>query len=378
MLSAASSAAARSSDAKKDAERALFTKRMWLWAWVPVVAISALHYTTDPAELWVHDVARRLYYLPVIYAALHSGLKGGVLSALVVTLTYFPHAFVHLDHLGHMDPRDTLHKSLEVVLYFVVGVLAGYLADQELRRRRELQSALETQKQLQHQLVRAGRLSALGEVVAGIAHEIKNPLHTLKGTAEIVDPLIPKQAEERRLWDLHVTELERLGNVAERFLSFARPKPIVTGPVDLREVAKRAAELMRVDADKKGVRVELELPSEPALVQADRDQLAQVALNIALNGVRALKTTGGRLRFSVGRSMSGNAAAHVLRIENDGPPIPEHEIEHLFDPFHGDSEGGVGLGLSICARIAEQHQGYIEAENAGLGVRFSVFVPSTT
>ncbi len=90
------------------------------------------------------------------------------------------------------------------------------------------------QKRLTGQLVRAGRLSALGEVVAGIAHEIKNPLHSLSGTAEIVDPLIPEDAEERRIWEIHREELKRLGRVADQFLSFARRSPIEAIPVDLR------------------------------------------------------------------------------------------------------------------------------------------------
>jgi signal transduction histidine kinase len=253
------------------------------------------------------------------------------------------------------------------------------LADRDRAQRRELQAALDEQRRLQKNLVRAGRLSALGEVVAGIAHEIKNPIHSLKGTAEIVDTAVPKDSEERRMWELHLSELDRLGRVAERFLSFSNPHEPELVVLDLRQVAQRLAELIGADARKRGVKLELCLGPDPVLVRGDRDQLAQVALNIALNAMRAIGDQGGVLRVTVdaaGAGAAGESSMAVLRLENDGPPIPEHEIEHLFDPFHSGSPDGTGLGLSISERILEQHGGYIEAHNRGLGVEFSVHVPA--
>ena len=89
--------------------------------------------------------------------------------------------------------------------------------------------------------MRAGRLGALGELVAGVAHEIKNPLHALAGTAEIIAPLVPADAEERRMWELHISEIDRPGRVAERFLSFARPRELVRERIDLRDVARASS-----------------------------------------------------------------------------------------------------------------------------------------
>lgn len=355
----------------------LLSTRMLLLVWLPIVVISVLHYGTDAQHLWVHDVLRRLYYLPIIFAAFLAGLRGGLIAAGLVSLSYLPHAFLHLGPMAYMDPADSLEKALEVVLYNLVAVVAGYLADSEWKRRAALERALEEQRRLQRQLVRAGRLGALGEVVAGIAHEIKNPLHSLRGTAEIVDPLIPADAEQRRLWEIHVSELARLERVAERFLSFARPHPISAGPLDLCDVARRLVELIGTDARKKDVEIEQQLPDEPVMVEGDRDQLAQVALNIALNAVNAIGDRGGRLRVSVVPDLEHDGRAmHTLCIENDGPPIPEDEIEHLFDPFHGSDDQGSGLGLSISERIVEQHDGTLHAENGGLGVVFKVCLPA--
>ncbi len=378
MGSAANSPAPRASLWRRDQARPpLFSRRMVLLVWLPIAVITVLHYGTEAQHMWVHDVLRRLYYLPIIFAAFMGGLRGGLFAAGVVSLSYLPHAFLHMGPMAHMDPADSLEKSLEVVLYNLVAVVAGYLADSEWKRRAELEDALAEQRRLQRQLVRAGRLGALGEVVAGIAHEIKNPLHSLRGTAEIVDPLIAADAEERRLWEIHVSELERLERVAERFLSFASPHPIEMGPLDLREVARRLVELIGADARKKDIRIEEAIPEQPVMVEGDRDQLAQVALNIALNGMHAIGDSSGTLRVSIvptlehdGRSM------HALSIENDGPPIPEDELEHLFDPFHGSDDHGSGLGLSISERIVEQHDGTIDAENIDKGVRFRVLLPA--
>jgi signal transduction histidine kinase len=355
--------------------RPLLAPRAWLLVWLPVLLIGLGHYSTDASAAWVHDILRRTYYLPILFAAFLGGLRGGLGAAVVVSVSYLPHAFLHA-HVLHADPARGLEKALEVVLYLVVGGVAGRLTDLERRRRTALEAALDAQRRLQHQLVRAGRLGALGEVVAGIAHEIKNPLHALKGTAEIVDPLIPTGVDERRIWELHRSELERLSAVAERFLSFARPSPpSMAALLDLREVARRTAELAAAQARQQGTSVALELAEAPVWVRGDRDQLAQIGLNIVLNALRALQGRPGHLLLAVERSGDSAAPRAALRIENDGPLLDPAEIDHLFDPFHGGDEQGTGLGLSISARLAEQHGGFIEAANAGLGVRFSLYLP---
>jgi signal transduction histidine kinase len=357
--------------------------------WIPVVLIGLMHYVTGAQHHWIHDILRRLYYLPIVLAAFQRGLPGGLLAAAVVSVTYLPHAFFF--H-ARPDPAPPVEKALELVLYHAVGGVAGWLADQERRRTAELREALAEQRRLQRQLVRAGRLSALGEVVAGIAHEIKNPLHALKGTAEVVDPLVPAEAEERRLWERHRAELQRLGDVAERFLSFARPRRLASDRVDLREVVERLQDLVAAEARQQGLTLTTELPPRPVFVSGDRDQLAQVGLNIVINAFHALRAQGTLLRLGVGRGRPGPGPAEpgpaevqgvggnrrtmaYLRIENDGPPIPEVALEHIFDPFHSGDEEGTGLGLSISARIAEQHGGFIEVANAQPGVVFTVWLP---
>jgi signal transduction histidine kinase len=339
--------------------------------WTLLLAITVLHYLSSPHQHWIHDLLRRAYYLPIVIAGMRSGLLGGLAISGVVTLAYIPHAFFDVERF---DPAHGLEKSLEIILYFVVACVSGYLSDLEHRRRMQLQAAMDEQKSLTKQLVRAGRLAALGEVVAGIAHEIKNPLHSLAGTAEIVDPVISSESEVRRMWEIHKSEIERLKRTADRFLTFARPEPVKAVALDLREVASRLVDLVGAEARQKHIDIEERLPDQSVIVHGDVDQLAQVGLNVAINAIKAIGDSGGKICISVGTEHNRQARMTFLRIENDGPPIAKEEREHLFDPFHSGNNG-TGLGLSISARIAEQHGGFMEVENEGLGVCFTLFLP---
>lgn len=367
--------ASAAADSGKRLALELTAPTMWLAVWLPIGMVTVLHYGTGHETMWAHGILRRVYYLPIILAAFRSGLAGGLAAAIVTTVAYVPHAFTDAHH--HRDPAPTVEKVLEILLYHVVGGLAGYLTALEKRRRLELQRALEDQRQLTNQLARAGRLGALGQLVAGIAHEIKNPLHALQGTAEIVDNVVPAECPERRMWEIHRKELSRLGDIAGRFLSFARPNDPELAAIDLRDVGKHIVTLIDAEARRHHVGVTLEVrPEVHPKVLGDRDQLTQIGINVVVNAIRALKDRpNGRIHVTVGARTIRDRLHAVLSIENDGPPIPDDALETLFNPFFSGHDEGTGLGLAISSRIAEQHGGWIEAENAGLGVRFTLFVP---
>lgn len=346
--------------------------------WLPTAAITVLHYVTGPELHWFHDVLRRLYYLPIIFAAFSYGLRGGLVLAVIVAVAYSPHAFT-ATHMMHTDPAHTLEKMLELLLYVVVGGVAGLLVDRERKRQGELFAALAEQRRTADQLVRAGRLAALGELVAGIAHEIKNPLHALRGTAEVVDALVPTDSPENRMWQLHLKELDRLAQVADRFLTFARPTPLERKEVQLDAVVEHARALIDAQARQQNVEVSVEM--SPAGVKsrvlADEQQLTQLLLNVGINGLQAMEAGGGTLRFSVRHEQRGGQDFAVVCLTNSGPPIPDKDLERIFDPFVTSKSDGVGLGLSIANRIVEQHDGFIEAENLidSKEVCFSVYLP---
>jgi signal transduction histidine kinase len=366
--------------------RPLFTWRMILAAWLPCLVITVFHYRAAPDAAWIHDVLRRLYYLPILFAAFIGGLRGGISLSVFVSLIYFPHAFVSL---VARDPGNALDKGLEILLYNIVAVVAGLLVDRERRERekqvrlaKELSSSLEDMRRMEAQLIRAGRLGALGELTAGIAHEIKNPLHALKGSAEILKDVVPPDAPERAMLDLHMEEIDRLAQAAERFLTFARPAPADRRPLDLRDVVARVASLVETQARKDGVETVVGPygGKRPPAVMGDADQLVSLLLNIAINGVQAMALQGGgRLFLSVDPMRQGDRTFHVIRVGNTGPPIPEEHLERIFDPFFTTKDGGTGLGLSISSRIADQHEGILSVRNLpGGGVEFTLALPAAS
>jgi len=365
--------------------RPIFTPRMVLSAWIPCLAITVLHYRIGAHHAWSHDVLRRLYYLPILFAAFAGGLRGGITVSVFVSLVYLPHAFTSL---LVKDPAGAIEKGLEILLYNTVAVVAGLLVDRERREREKqerlaarLGDALAEQRRIEAQLIRAGKLGALGEMTAGIAHEIKNPLHALKGTAEILRDAIPEEMPERRMLDLHIEEIDRLGQTADRFLDFARPIPADRRPVEPRALVDRVVSLVSTQARKEGVEtaVARDGPGDPPMVTGDADLLTQLLLNLALNGVQAMAPGGGgSLTFSLGTERQGGKAFVRMGVANTGPPVPEENLERIFDPFFTTKDGGTGLGLSICSRIADEHEGTLSVRNlpGGGGVEFSLVLPA--
>ncbi len=365
--------------------RPIFSPRMMLSAWLPCLVITVLHYRTGTQYAWGHDVLRRLYYLPILFAAFSGGVRSGVTLSVFASLVYLPHAFTSL---LVQDPADALEKGLEIILYNIVAVVAGLLVDRERRERQQqerlatrLGDALAEQRRIEAQLIRAGKLGALGEMTAGIAHEIKNPLHALKGTAEILRDAVPESVPERRMLELHIEEIDRLGQTADRFLSFARPMPASLRPVEPKSVIDRVVSLVSTQARKEGVEtvVATEGTAEIPRVMGDPDLLVQLLLNIALNGVQAMTPEGGgTLTFSLGAEVQGGKEYVRVGVANTGPSIPGEDLERIFDPFYTTKDGGTGLGLSICSRIADEHEGTLAVRNLpeDRGVEFSLSLPA--
>lgn len=327
-----------------------------LTVWGPIAGIAALHYGA-PAELhWVHDVARRLFYVPILLAGARGGRMGGLLAAAVTIAIYVPHAFT--GHAAHMDPATPTEKGLEMAFYVVMGLLSGHVAQRDSANRQALSHK-------DDQLVRAARLQALGQLSAGLAHEIRNPLHAMRGTAEIVLDAVPPDAPEHALGQAHIQEIDRLSGVLDRFLSFARDQgaPDRT-PMDLDPVLERVATLVRAQAGRQDARVVLDLHG--GTVVADAEQLTQVVLALALNGLQAMPPSGTLTLSSQGTR---------LVVHNQGPAIPEADLQRVFDPFFTTRENGTGLGLSVAWRIAERHGATLQVENTDGGVAFSLDLP---
>jgi signal transduction histidine kinase len=235
---------------------------------------------------------------------------------------------------------------------------------------------------LYHQMKEKDRLAALGEMSAGLAHEIRNPLAAIKGAIQYLDPKrLP--GDDREFLEIVVEEVDRLNAVVTQFLDYSRPLKSSFSPTSVNEVLERTFKLLEGQAPQ-AVAVELELADWVPRVQADAEQLKQVFLNLALNAFQAMPE-GGRLVVSARvardelafwREGSRRADVVEIRFRDTGPGIPEDARENIFVPFYTTKEKGTGLGLAICQRIVKAHQGSIAVRSgSGDGAELLVSLP---
>lgn len=336
--------------------RWLFTPAALLRVWGPILGIAALHYGAPHSMHWVHDVARRLFYVPILLAAVATGTRGGLLAAAVVIAVYLPHAFFQ----GHGDPGQSSEKLLEMAFYLLIGGLSGGLFD----RQAALAERLQDQNAL---LQRAARLESMGELSAGLAHEIRNPLHAMRGTAEILLDGVPADAPEHPMGQRLLQEIDRLAGVLTKFLKFAGEQTPDVRPLSTQAVVDRVADLLRAQASAQGVR--LVLSGVGGQVSGDEDALVQVLLAMGLNGLQALDGMASGV-------LDLQARQDGFAVINNGPEIPQAMIDRIFDPFVSTRTDGTGLGLSVAWRIVQAHQGSLVAENTAEGVRFVIRLPA--
>ena len=346
------------------------SNRAWLLMWIPILAISVAHYGTGAPHHWVHDILRRLYYLPIVFAAFAFGLRGAMVTSAVVSVVYFPHAFTHV---FHQDPSSTLEKALEIVVYNLIAAVTGSLADREVRERvkqeriaERLAESLEDVRSMERQLVRAGKLQALGELTAGLAHEIKNPLASMKGAAQIISDEIPESSPRRRMVQILTKEIDRLSAVLERFLSFARVPRFEVNDVALNDLVRPVVELMSSHARQSSVTIEPCPCAQELRVRGDKENLTLVLMNVLLNAIQA-SPHGGVVTIRCTAEMRRKQAYCAMIVQDQGPGVPEELRERIFDPFFTTRDGGSGLGLSIAARIVDAHGGFIEVTTGSQG-----------
>lgn len=283
-----------------------------------------------------------------------------------------------------------MEKYLEIVLYNVVGGVTGFLSQKEKERRDQLQQTAlgleESYKKLhsqtdliigiEEQLRRAERLSALGELSAVLAHEIRNPLGSIRGTAEILRDDFSPGDRKYEFLEILIKETDRLNRVVEEFLTLARPLRVEGETCDLMAELQNVMALVTGEAGKRRVRLEL-TPAVLPMVRGDREKLKQVFLNLVLNGVQATGR-GGSVTITAVRKNAGEGkpAGVELSFTDSGEGIDPAFLPRIFEPFFTTKKGGTGLGLSITQKIIESHGGRIEVESTvGKGTTFRVRLP---
>jgi two-component system sensor histidine kinase PilS (NtrC family) len=230
-------------------------------------------------------------------------------------------------------------------------------------------------KKLERDAAIQQRLAAVGEMAAGIAHEIRNPLASMSGSIQILRQELPLSEEQEQLMDIVLRESERLNTTIGSFLAYARPQRFQITRFDVRRALNDAALLLRNSAElHEGHSIVVDVPLDELWYEADEGQIKQIVWNLATNGLRAMPD-GGRLRLAGGYEPSSDGV--VLTVQDQGIGIAAEELDALFQPFHGSFAKGSGLGLAIVHRIVTDYSGEIRVSSQpGAGTTVSVRLPA--
>ena len=218
------------------------------------------------------------------------------------------------------------------------------------------------------------RLAAVGEMAAGIAHEIRNPLASMSGSIQVLRQELPLNAEQEQLMDIVLRESERLNETIKSFLAYARPQRATLKKLDLRPMLHDTTVLLRNSSEIRDThRIVVDVPDAPVEVEADEAQIKQVIWNLATNGLRAMRD-GGCLRLAA----HANGTGAVLAVQDEGVGIAAEDLDGIFQPFRGAFFKGSGLGLSIVHRIVNDYNGEIQVTSErGQGTTVTVRLPAT-
>ena len=319
--------------------------------WLPLgVAIPSLYLGVVLLGLWA---SRRRF--AIVTAALCGALT---VVAPFVSVGGRPPAWI-----------EALNRPLMLVPLLLGALLlsrhktvARHLAQQETQAAQERRRA-ETARWREESLAR------MGEMAAVVAHEVRNPLAGIKGVLQVVGRRLPAESGERRALREATLRLDSLQALTEDLLLFARPRPPEAAPVGLLALAGETAGLLRADRGLAGLT--LQTGGDPGELRGDPRQLRTMVLNLLRNAAEA---TGGKGRVVV--DVHGRGDEVELRVEDDGPGVPEEERERIFEPFFTTRARGTGLGLAIVRRVAEAHGGEVTVETAaGGGASFRVRLP---
>jgi two-component system, NtrC family, sensor histidine kinase HydH len=334
-------------------------------------------------EIGINSSYYPIYYLPVVTAALYFGPWMTLFWTLVSSAAYCSYLYPAMLEY-ELTPEAFRYLALRIMFFFLAAMIVNRFAEQSRHQTalyRELAERLaETNRRLeraQAEARRSERLAALGQLSAGLAHEIRNPLGVIKGSAEILTQKLQQSDElARELAGYISSEVNRLSALVTEFLDFARPLHAQPHPIDLTALLDR---VLKTVADRwagKPVAVARDYASNLPPIPLDESLCEQAFLNLVQNAYEAMEENGGALRVEATRATRNDRGGVEVRFTDTGPGIPEEMREEIFNPFVTTKKTGVGLGLSIVSKIVDGHHGSIRVDNRPHGgAVFTLFFP---
>lgn len=227
---------------------------------------------------------------------------------------------------------------------------------------------------LKEEVVRAQRLASIGRLAAGVAHEIRNPLSSIKGFATYFRERYREVPQDKQTAEIMIQEVERLNRVVGQLLEFARPMSVERRPTGARSLVQHSLRMVESQIREKEIRVETRIDEEIPRLAVDPDRLQQAMLNLYLNGIEAMEK-GGTLTVSIQR-MQGERRMVEVSVSDTGKGIGEEDLVHIFDPYFTTKSSGTGLGLAIVHKVVESHGGEVRAESEkGRGTKVILSLP---
>jgi two-component system, NtrC family, sensor histidine kinase HydH len=328
-----------------------------------------------------------IYYLPVITAAMEFGTIGTLLWTTLASLAYCSLLIPALVD-NELTSEGATYLALRILFFYLAAILVNRFAVENRRQVQKSQALLATLEDTNRQLQRAEaearrseRLAALGQLSAGLAHEIRNPLGVIKGSAEMLSQkLQTSQPLAAELAGFISSEVNRLNALVARFLDFARPQHVELSAVQMSQIVDHALESVQNQFQNARVTVERDYAAGLPEVLADPQLCEQVFINLITNAFQAMDgQPAGRdaiLRLAIQSEASGAKPGVSVLIEDSGPGVPAELRDQIFNPFFTSKKDGVGLGLAIVAKIVDDHRGSIRLETDFTGgTRFRVFLP---
>jgi len=323
-----------------------------------------------------------IVYVPVATAAMLFGILGTLVWTAVISSSYLAFLPIALRH-SELSPEGARELAIRVLFFFLAAVLVNRFVGEnkeQAERYRCLAEALKaTNRELervQAEARRAERLAALGQLSAGLAHELRNPLGVIKGSAETLAQRLAEAGPlEKELCSYISSEVNRLNAIVGRFLEFARPSQLQLQREEVEGVVERALETAQAQKPQNTIEMVRNYGKNLPPVMLDPDLCEKVFLNLARNALDAMPE-GGRLTVTTARtSLDGRDGIEVV-VEDTGVGIAPENLEQIFNPFFTTKRDGVGLGLSIVSKIVDDHRGQIRVTSEpGRSSRFTVFLP---